>query len=158
MWLLLALVAIPMIEIALFIKVGGLIGLWPTLGIVVLTAVAGSSLMRVQGARALSGLRASLNDLRDPTEPIAQGALILLAGALLVLPGFLTDTIGLLLLIPPVRRAILRHVAARVRVEGFAAGGTGPRQEPWRPEVIDGEFFEIGPDDGPRRPSGWTRD
>lgn len=157
MWLLLAFIAIPLIEIGLFIKVGGIIGLWPTLGIVLLTAIAGSWLVRKQGSRALAELRGSLNELRDPTEPIAHGALILLAGALLLTPGFFTDSMGILLLIPAVRSAVLRHLASRVRVERFSVGGMPPRREPWRPDVIDGEFHEVGPDAPPRRPSGWTR-
>ncbi|MFN6951748.1 MAG: FxsA family protein [Albidovulum sp.] len=157
MGLLVAFIAIPLIEIGLFIKVGGLIGLWPTLGIVLLTAIAGSWLVRAQGALALAELRRALNDLRDPTEPIAQGALILLAGALLLTPGFFTDAMGLLLLIPAVRSAVLCHLAARVRVERFSLGGIPPRRDPWRPEVIDGECHEIKTDDRPRGPSGWTR-
>lgn len=157
MGLLVAFIAIPLIEIGLFIKIGGAIGLWPTLGLVLLTAIAGSLLVRAQGALALAELRGALNDLRDPTEPIAQGALILLAGALLLTPGFFTDAMGILLLIPAVRSAVLHRLAARVRVERFSLGGTPPRRDPWRPEVIDGDFHEIKPDDGPRRPSGWTR-
>lgn len=158
MWLLIAFIAVPLIEIGLFIKVGGLIGLWPTLAIVLLTAVVGSWLVRMQGAAALAQLRGSLNELRDPTEPIAHGALILLAGALLLTPGFFTDTMGILLLIPPVRTAVLRYLASRVRVERFTVGGMPPRQDPHRPDVIDGEFYEVDPDESlPRRPSGWTR-
>ncbi len=157
MWLLVALIAIPLIEIGLFIEVGGLIGLWPTLAIVVLTAIAGGWLMRMQGAQAMAGFRTSLDGHRDPAEPIAHGALILLAGALLVLPGFFTDALGLLLLVPPVRRALLRRLGARVRVAGFTAGGMPPRREPWRPDVIDGEFVEVEPGELPHRPSGWTR-
>lgn len=158
MWLLIAFIAVPLIEIGLFIKVGGLIGLWPTLAIVLLTAVVGSWLVRMQGALALAQLRGALNELRDPTEPIAHGALILLAGALLLTPGFFTDTMGILLLIPPVRAAVLRYLAARVRVERFTVGGVPPRREPYRPDVIDGEFQEVDPEDSPpRRPSGWTR-
>ncbi|WP_347311710.1 FxsA family protein [Defluviimonas sp. SAOS-178_SWC] len=158
MWLLIAFIAVPLIEIGLFIKVGGVIGLWPTLAIVLLTAIVGSWLVRMQGALALARLRTSLNELRDPTEPIAHGAMILLAGALLLTPGFFTDAIGILLLIPPVRSAVLRYLAARVRVERFTVGGGPPRQEPYRPDVIDGEFYEVDPEDTPpRRPSGWTR-
>ncbi|MEZ5777076.1 MAG: FxsA family protein [Paracoccaceae bacterium] len=157
MWLLIAFIAVPMIEIALFIKVGGLIGLWPTLGIVIATAVVGSVLVRMQGALALAQLRGSLQELRDPTEPIAHGALILLAGALLLTPGFFTDAVGLSLLFPPVRAALLRYIASKVRVERFTVG-PDPRREPHRPNVIDGEFVEIDPDDDkPTRPSGWTR-
>lgn len=158
MWLLIAFLAVPMIEIGLFIQVGGIIGLWWTLAIVLVTAVAGSFLVRMQGALALAQLRGALGELRDPTEPIAHGALILFAGALLLTPGFFTDTVGVLLLIPPVRAAVLRYLAARVRVERFTVGGMPPRREPHRPDVIDGEFHEI---DSERpisdRPSGWTR-
>lgn len=157
MWLLAALIAIPLIEIGLFVEIGGLIGLWPTLAVVLLSAVAGTWLMRRQGAKAFDRLRGAVDEPGDPAEPMAHGALILLAGALLVLPGFFTDTLGLLLLVRPLRTLILRHLAARVRVARFTTGNTPPRPEPWRPDVIDGEFHEIGPDEAPRRPSGWTR-
>jgi len=105
MWLFLLFVSVPLIEIALFIKVGGLIGLWPTLSIVVITAFIGTLLMRTQGANALMRLRQSMERLEDPSEPLADGAMIIFAGALLLTPGFFTDAIGLLLLLPPVRRA-----------------------------------------------------
>ncbi|SPH23530.1 hypothetical protein DEA8626_02594 [Defluviimonas aquaemixtae] len=159
MWLLIAFIAVPMIEIGLFIKVGGLIGLWPTLAIVLATAIAGSWLVRMQGSAALSRLRSSLNELRDPTEPIAHGAMILFAGALLLTPGFFTDTVGLLLLVPGVRAAVLRWLAARIEVQRFTVGGAPPRREPHRPDIIDGEFQEIEPEAEslPRNPSGWTR-
>jgi UPF0716 family protein affecting phage T7 exclusion len=105
MWLIVAFIAIPLIEIALFIQVGGLIGLWPTLGIVLLTAVAGSFLMRSQGLATLERLRGSLSRMDDPSEPLAHGAMILFGGALLLTPGFFTDALGLALMLPPVRMA-----------------------------------------------------
>lgn len=157
MWLLVALLAIPLIEIGLFIEAGGLIGLWPTLALVLLSAVAGILVMRMQGVQAADRLRASLAGPGNPAEPLGHGALMLLAGALLLVPGFFTDALGLLLLVPPVRGALLRRLAARVRVAGFAAGAMPSRHEPWRPDVIDGEFHEIEPGELPRRPSGWTR-
>lgn len=159
MWLFLAFVAVPLIEIALFIQVGGLIGLWPTLGVVVATAVVGTALVRAQGAQTLAELRHSFQDLRDPGEPLAHGAMILFAGALLLTPGFFTDTVGLLLLVPPVRRWLLRTLASRVTVQRFEMGAP-PRREPYRGpgEVIDGEFREIDPEKRPTHgPSGWTR-
>ena len=158
MWLLIAFIAIPLIEIGLFIQVGGVIGVWWTLAIVLLTAVVGSWLVRMQGAHALAQLRGSLNELRDPTEPIAHGALILLAGALLLTPGFFTDACGLLLLIPPVRAGVLRYLSTRVKVERFTVGGQRPQRHPRGPDIIDGEYSEVDPDEsGPRSPSGWTR-
>ena len=83
MWLFLAFLLVPLIEIALFIQVGGLIGLWPTLAIVVITAIVGTALVRSQGLRALGDLQGSFSRLEDPTTPLAHGAMILLAGALL---------------------------------------------------------------------------
>ncbi len=94
MWLLIAFIAVPLIEIALFIQVGGFIGLWPTLLIVIATAIAGTYLVRSQGRMALSQLQRSFNDLRDPTEPLVHGAMILFSGALLLTPGFFTDAVG----------------------------------------------------------------
>lgn len=162
MWLLLAFVALPLIEIALFVLVGGWIGLGPTLALVVLGAVAGIMVMRAEGMRAMTDLRRSLDELRDPAEPLAHGALILLGGALLLLPGFLTDAVGVVLLVPPLRRLLLARMGRRVRMAGFATGTVRTR-----PDVIDGEFHEVPhktlhrPDDsdGPARPggSGWTR-
>lgn len=155
MWLLLAFLAVPLIEIALFIQVGGLIGLWPTLGIVVLTAIAGTFLVRSQGLSELNRLRTSLSDLRDPTEPLAHGAMILFAGALLLTPGFFTDSLGLALLVPSVRRAVLRYIRARIKVESFSYG-VPPRRD--GPDIIDGEWEEVAPPRPPTHtPSGWTR-
>jgi UPF0716 protein FxsA len=158
MWLLLAFVAIPIIEIGLFIQVGGLIGLWPTLAIVLLSALLGSWLVRMQGAAAMADLRGSFQELRDPTLPIAHGAMILLAGALLITPGFFTDAMGLLLLVPAVRTAVFRYLSSRITVQQFEFGNP-PRREPHRPDVIDGEFVELDETRVPPRkgPSGWTQ-
>ena len=160
MWIFLAFLLVPLIEIALFIQVGGLIGLWPTLGLVLLTPVAGTALVRSQSAQAMAELRRAMAELGDPTAPLAHGAMILLAGALLLTPGFFTDTVGIALLIPRVRAAVLRHLAARVQVARFEMGpGPGqPRRDPHRPDIIDGEFHELDENAPPRRgPSGWTR-
>lgn len=150
---------VPLIEIGLFIKVGGLIGLWPTLAIVVATAILGTWMMREQGMRELGKLKTAFEDLRDPTEPLAGGAMILFAGALLLTPGFFTDTVGLLLLIPAVRRAVYRYIRARVNVSGFRVGpqpGVPPKRGPAGGDVIDGEYEEVKPTDRVGD-SGWTR-
>lgn len=166
MYLFLAFLAVPIIEIALFIQVGGLIGLWPTLAIVIFTAVLGSWLMRSQGRLAMGQLRNSFQRLDDPTEPLAHGAMILVAGVLLLTPGFFTDTMGFALLIPPVRRAVFRYLRARVTVAQFEMGGAtmyraGPApRDPFGQggEVIDGDFSELDPETGSgnRPPSGWV--
>ena len=122
MFLFLAFLMVPVIEIALFIQVGGAIGMWPTLGIVVLTAFLGTWLVRTQGRMAMSQLRSSFSDLNDPTEPLAHGAMILVAGALLLTPGFFTDAVGFALLMPPVRVAVFRYIRARVTVAQFQMG------------------------------------
>jgi UPF0716 protein FxsA len=162
MWIFLAFLLVPLIEIGLFSQVGGLIGLWPTLGLVLLTAIVGTTLVRTQGARAMADLRRAMNELGDPTAPLAHGAMILFAGALLLTPGFFTDTMGILLLIPQVRLAVMRHLATRVKVSGFtmgsAPGRPPPPREPHRPDIIDAEYHELDDDTPPRRgPSGWTR-
>jgi len=159
MWLFLILVGVPILEIALFIQVGAEIGLWPTLAIVILTALAGTVLMRLQGLQALSRLQNSMETGGDPVGPIAHGALILIAGMLLLTPGFFTDAVGLLLLIPPVRDALIRRGASRmtVRAAGFARSSQ-TRRAP-RPDLpIDAEY-EVLQDDDDVRPgdSGWTR-
>lgn len=171
MWIFLLFLLVPLIEIALFIQVGGLIGLWPTLAIVVLTAIAGTIMVRSQGFRVLNELRGSFERLNDPTEPLAHGAMILFSGALLLTPGFFTDAVGFALLIPAVRTAVWRAVRARVVVTGMSYGpgstqhGPGPGR-PHGPEVIETEYHEVDPKTGgsdrtsgkpTNGPSGWTQ-
>jgi UPF0716 protein FxsA len=156
MWLFLAFLLVPLIEIALFIQVGGLIGLWPTLAIVVLTAMAGTMLVRSQGAQALMRLRSSLETLNDPTEPLAHGAMILFSGALLLTPGFFTDAVGFALLVPAVRALVLRELRKRIRVQSVASRapfGDRPHAE----DVIDGTWTVEEDNRRPPGPSGWTQ-
>lgn len=156
MWLFVPFVLVPLIEIALFIQIGGWIGLWPTLGVVIVTALIGTMLVRQQGIRAIAELRGSIDALRDPTEPLAHGAMVLFAGALLLTPGFFTDACGFALLIPAVRGAVFRWVRARVKVERFEYGGyDAPRRDP--PDIIDGDYYEVRERRPTDSPSGWTR-
>jgi UPF0716 protein FxsA len=158
MWLFLLFLAVPLIEIALFIQVGGAIGLFPTLAIVVVTAVLGTWLVRSQGLSAMANLRGSFSELRDPTEPLAHGAMILFSGALLLTPGFFTDAVGFLLLVPGVRAAVYRYARSRVKVQSFTMGGAETQRRPNDPNVIDGEYSEVDPPSKPKDgPSGWTR-
>jgi Protein affecting phage T7 exclusion by the F plasmid len=131
MWLFVLLVAVPILEIALFIEVSGWIGLWPTLAVVIGTAIAGAALLRRQGRGVLAELQARLDRGEDPRGPIANGALIVAAGALMLTPGFATDAVGFALLVPPVREAVIAWGAALLagRMLGavFVAGfGRGP--------------------------------
>ncbi len=154
MWLFLILVAVPIIEIGLFIQVGGFIGLWPTLGIVVLTALIGTMLMRVQGLATLEKLKTTVNTGGNPGEPMAHGAFILVAGLLLLTPGFFTDATGLLLLVPPVRALVIKALASRARMQ-FYASAANTRSAPADNGVIDGEF-EVLDDETPGN-SDWTK-
>ncbi|MEN8833904.1 MAG: FxsA family protein [Pacificibacter sp.] len=163
MWLFAFFVAVPVIEIALFIQVGGFLGLFPTLAIVILTAVLGSYLVKQQGAIAMSQLRSSFGELRDPSEPLAHGAMILFSGALLLTPGFFTDAFGFLLLVPAFRAFAFKELQKRVSVQSFSMGGSAgfqtqnPRQT-HDPDVIDGEWEPVSSEDSENNgTSGWTR-
>jgi len=162
MWLFAIFIIVPIVEIGLFIQVGGAIGVWPTLAIVVLTALVGTSLMRSQGIMTLNRLQASLSDGSNPADPIAQGAMILVAGVLLLTPGFFTDALGFALLLPPVRAAIIRAVTTRAASGGFtftAQTGRGQSARPSRSNVIDGDYSVVdeGESKTTKPPSGWTK-
>lgn len=160
MWLFLIFVTVPILEIALFIQIGGAIGLFPTLLIVIATAIAGTALMRHQGMQALARLQTRLEAGGDPVGPIAHGALILVAGVLLLTPGFFTDTVGLLLLVPAVRERVIAWGAERITVKTFGFSSQRP-QSPPRPstDTIDADYEIIDEEAGdrPRGKSGWTR-
>jgi UPF0716 protein FxsA len=135
----------PLVEIALFVVIGGRIGLWPTLIWVVLSALLGIMVMRLAAARQAMALRDGLRAVRDPAGLAAAGILSMLAGVLLILPGFLTDAIGLVLLLPPVQGLVARYAATRFTV--IRPQGAG--------DIIDGDYTEVAP--RPEQPSGWTR-
>lgn len=151
--LLLVLVAVPLIEISLLIKAGQLLGVWPTLGLVIGTAILGSTVLRWQGLGVLQRASDALDSGRPPIEPVVDGVFLLLAGAFLISPGLLTDLLGLVLLIPPVRRGIARWAFARfltsgdVHVEIFSRRtrpGSPPRSTPSGDgSVIEGEFERL---------------
>ncbi|MFW8633911.1 FxsA family protein [Cribrihabitans pelagius] len=162
MYLFLAFLLVPILEIALFIQVGGVIGLWPTLAIVVLTAVLGTWLVKTQGRMAIGQLKSSFERLSDPAEPLANGAMILFAGALLLTPGFFTDAVGFALLTPPVRRAVFSYLRGRVSVAQFRMGPQPGRQQqpPRHPggpgDIINGDYEDVTPNRRGEGPSGWV--
>ena len=133
--LLLLFVAVPLVEIWLLLEVGGVIGAMPTIGLVVLTAVAGAALVRAQGFSTIMQVRRSMEAGEVPAVAIIEGIFLLVAGALLLTPGFLTDAIGFGCLVPPLRRAlILRFIETRV------VRAHHPGSAPGRGHVIEGEF------------------
>ena len=156
MWIFGLFLLVPFVEIALFVTVGAWLTLWPTLAICLFTGVLGAFLVRWQGLGVLRDIRAA-GPAGDPLSPMAHGALILIGGFMLMLPGFFTDTLGFLLMIPPLRRVLIRFLAKRVRFDGIVRGGFAqarPANEDW----VDAEFEEIVPDrDKLGGPSKWTR-
>lgn len=152
-----ALVGIPILEIAVFISVGERIGLGPTLVTVVLTAIVGTILLRRQGFATLFRVQEQLNAGELPLREVFNGLCLLFAGALLLTPGFVTDGIGFLLFVPPVRSLLMQAAAAFIAARGAihvqAGVGGGPSSPPFAdgfdaPDggpVIDGEFREVPP-------------
>ncbi|MCB1865476.1 MAG: FxsA family protein [Chromatiales bacterium] len=129
-------VAVPVTELYLLIQVGGVIGALPTIGLVLLTAAVGVSLLRQQGMATLARARERIDAGTLPAAELLEGVALLVAGALLLTPGFVTDTIGFLLLIPASRRALVRALIDRGVIH--VAGRPGAR--PASGNTIEGEF------------------
>ena len=128
----LAILALPFVEIAGFVVIGSRIGVLATIVWVLLAAMLGLGLIKHHGLDALRRARDALRRGRNPSAELADGALVTLAGVLLLIPGFVTDAFGLLLALPPVRRRIISWLGARFR-SGSRAG---------RPGVIELEVHE----------------
>jgi UPF0716 protein FxsA len=111
-----AFIIVPIIEIAIFVWIGGLVGIWWTLGGVLLTAIAGSVLLRWQGARIWSRINAALRQGAFPAREIVDGVMIAIAGVLLLTPGYFTDLLGLLLFVPALRLSVFRFLRRRVSI------------------------------------------
>lgn len=174
-------VAVPLIELMLLIKVGEIIGILPTILLVIATAVIGVSLLKRQGLAALTKARTTVEAGEFPVESVVDGACLLVAGAFLLTPGLLTDTAGFTLLVPAFRRSIAHWLfgklssIANINVSGFGTAGPGPdhgssekrdhgTREPNR-NVIEGEFIDLeeagaqkpGPDNQGSSSSPWKQ-
>ena len=114
--LLLIFIALPILELYLLIKIGGVIGILPTIALVILTAVIGSQLVRRQGLTALQRIRDTQARGETPALPMLDGAALVLAGFMLLTPGFVSDAFGFVLLIPGLRERIARRLLARVTI------------------------------------------
>ncbi|UJQ93468.1 FxsA family protein [Mariluticola halotolerans] len=126
---------VPLIEIGLFISIGQVIGLWPTLLGVIVTAMIGSAIIRKQGLSLLSDIRATTAAGTLPAQQLAEGMMLGVAGALLLTPGYFTDLCGFLLLVPAIRAGIYNALKSRITIVGAT---TGTRQRPPQdPDVID---------------------
>jgi UPF0716 protein FxsA len=119
--LLLLFVLVPLLELAILIRLGNLIGFWATIAIVVVTGTIGALLAKSQGLQVLAAIRTDLASGRMPTDRLLDGLLILVGGAVLLTPGLLTDVAGLMLLLPFTRNRMKRGV--RRRLEGMARSG-----------------------------------
>ncbi|HJM63385.1 MAG: hypothetical protein CMN05_09265 [Roseibacillus sp.] len=141
--LLILFILVPIVELVLFVRIGVRIGLPATLAVILLTAVIGAALTRSQGARTLANYRQAIGRGQLPHREVLDGLLILLAGAVLLTPGFLTDTVGFLLLFPPVRHTIRgrlgRYLKGRIRIIDPPTGTRDSTEQ--HPE--DTDFIDI---------------
>jgi UPF0716 protein FxsA len=150
------LIGLPLLELALLVRTGQVIGFWATLGMVIGAGVIGALVLSRQSLTVLRRTQEALAQGRPPVAPVLDGAFLLLAGALLITPGFLTDVLALLLLIPPIRHAVARWSvrrlvrSAHVRINTFRGPVEDePKRSPagtTRPEgpIIEGEFERLG--------------
>ena len=152
MWLLLLFILIPLLEIWLFILLGGFIGVYPTLFIILLTAILGTFLVKTQGINVLKEIQGKFNELENPTEPIAHGAMILFAGALLLTPGFFTDTIGFLLLLPKVRKSAFFWLKNKVNLVKYSSFERDSSDKSNYSDIEVTDYKEVEPEEK----SPWT--
>ncbi len=158
------LLAWPLAEIAGFVVVGRALGLWWTLGLVIITGLLGAFLMRQQGLHLLKKLSQESQQGQIPASSVVDGAMIVVAGILLLLPGFFTDIVGIALFIPFVRRLLWSAIGKRVVVVGPRGRGgfsrpTGePREAPdTAGKVVDLDEEEFHRNSGPNPSSPWSR-
>jgi UPF0716 protein FxsA len=139
MTLIAGLLLLPLVEIAGFVIIGPWLGVVGTLAAVLLSAIIGIAIIRSQGMVALDRIHTAMAQGETPVRPMVDGALVLLAGALFILPGFVSDLVALLLLLPIVRRAVAGIVVRSLRQRNF-------RRRAQTASAIEGEFHEVVPD------------
>lgn len=141
--LLLLFIIMPIVELFLLIKIGGIIGIVPTIALVLLTAVIGSQLVRRQGLTVMQRIKDTQARGEAPALPLVDGAALLFAGFMLLTPGFLSDALGFALLVPKLRERLARAILRRVVVfsPGSGFGSQGPRGPFGGPgDSIEGEY------------------
>jgi UPF0716 protein FxsA len=138
-------IAVPIIELAVIIEVGQVIGVWWTIGLLIADSILGSMLMRSQGRVAWRRFNEALRSGRAPAREVADGVLVIFGGALLLTPGFVTDIFGLLFLLPPtravIRRVFLREALRRITITMSTAGPPPGRGR--RDDDIDGTAADV---------------
>jgi UPF0716 protein FxsA len=146
-WVFVALLVVPLLEVLVIIAVGRAIGGWPTFLLLLLESLLGAWIVRREGARTWSALRDALRSGRMPSRQLADAALVLVGGTLLLAPGFVTDAVGLFLILPatrPLTRRWLEALIARRLLGSFGrwpGGGTGAGPD-GPPEVVQGEVVD----------------
>jgi UPF0716 protein FxsA len=153
---LLVFVAFPLLELALLIKTGQSWGFWPVFGVIVGTGLLGTAILRRQGFRVAEKVAAELNAGRAPIAPLADSGLIFAAGALLLSPGLIGDTLGVLLMVPGVRSLVGAWLSARLLGNATVVVSTSSMRTTHRdgeprhsPPVIEGDWERLD-DDPPR--------
>ena len=171
---LVALIAFPLLEIIVLVQVGGQIGFWWTLALILMTAILGMAIIVQNGTNAAIRVQQAMQRGEPPLAPMVDSAMVVVAGVLLVTPGVLADTLGLLMLAPFVRRLLARGLGRTLfgafGVSASTADGGGPfddrdprtgRPSGTRPgPVIDGEFTRVdepASDPNRKRPDGPSR-
>jgi UPF0716 protein FxsA len=147
------LLLLPVVEIAVFIKVGQAIGAWKVIALVFLSAILGAALLRYQSIGVIRRLDRDLKQGRTPDAGLFDGFLIVVGAVLLIVPGFVTDIVGLLLMIPFVRRLVRNFLKSRVTVRGFGSFRGGFRRGRREEDVVDlspEDFHREHPRDPPR--------
>lgn len=157
------LLVIPVIEIAAFIAIGQQIGIMATLLMILVTAIIGTILLRIQGLGLLARIRGQMEAGKIPGRELGEGAMLLVAGILLLTPGFVTDGIGFSLFLPPVRSAIWSFLAKRIKVvtPGMAGGPQSPSGRPRHPDDGAGPVIDLDADEYSSEPdpnSPWRAD
>jgi UPF0716 protein FxsA len=139
----------PLVELAVIVQVAGTIGVLDTIGLLVLVSVVGAWLARREGLGVLRRIQASLDRAEMPSRHLVDGGLILLAGALMIAPGFISDALAILLLLPPtravVRRPVLNYVARKGRLTVLSGDRRGRRSRTGGDDVWDVESWETTP-------------
>lgn len=143
--LLLAFIAMPILEIYVIIQVGQVIGAWWTIALLIADSIFGSWLLRREGRRAWAALQVALSESRMPTKELADGILIVVGGTLMISPGFVTDVFGMLAILPftrPIGRRLLSGFLARRMVATTAAWPRNAQRPGPAGDVVQGEVID----------------
>ena len=145
--ILLLLISIPLAEIIVFIELGSTIGLWPTVGTIIFTAILGTIILRKQGLETLKKVQSKILQNHLPISEVFDGLCLLIAGIFLLTPGFITDSLGFLLLFPPFRIFLKRFLTQYWIEKGtFKNYTTTSHSKNDNDNTIEGEYIEINPE------------